>query len=204
MSVRTALHSTAVARQSLRSSPALHQAAAKPYADPFEFHTADETSLWNRVRKAIVVNPESSSGNPLPSKFRTPEPASRPEKFTVPSSKASDVAENPYWKRDFRRNYPKTEVVTQGELAKLLIAQGGFESLPPISTPQGPDATTAVTADSPAPSLAALYSATAPAVGSFKPPTPPGLKFKWQACKENAPHDENAYFPMYLAETTKA
>lgn len=38
------------------------------------------------------------------------------------------VAENPYYKRDFRRQYPKTEVVTQGELAKLLIAQGGFES----------------------------------------------------------------------------
>lgn len=98
---------------------------------------------------------ESSSGNPLPAKFRTPEPASRPEKMSVPSSKASDgqysptyskcpkphrpsltedpspfflVAENPYFKRDFRRMYPKTEVVTQGELAKLLIAQGGFES----------------------------------------------------------------------------
>jgi len=38
------------------------------------------------------------------------------------------VAENPYYKRDFRRAFPKTEVVTQGELAKLLIAQGGFQA----------------------------------------------------------------------------
>lgn len=50
---------------------------------------------------------ESSTGNILASRYRTPEPGSRPEKFTVPSSKASDVAENPYFKRDFRRNYPK-------------------------------------------------------------------------------------------------
>lgn len=70
----------------------------------------------------------SSTGNPLPIANRQPEPASRPERFSVPSSKASDVAENPYFRRDTRRNYPKTEVVTQPELAKLLIAQGGFES----------------------------------------------------------------------------
>ncbi|GAA5883596.1 hypothetical protein JCM16303_004905 [Sporobolomyces ruberrimus] len=201
MSMRTTLQSTRVLRQSLRTSPVLHQ--SKPFADPFEFHTADENSLWNRVRKALVVNPESSSGNPLPAKFRTPEPASRPEKFTVPSSKASDVAENPYWKRDFRRQYPKTEIVTQGELAKLLIAQGGFESLPPISASEGSNST-AVTADSPAPSLAALYTSSAPSVGSFKPPTPPGLKFKWAPAKEDAPHDPQSYFPMYLANTTKA
>lgn len=76
---------------------------------------------------------ESSTGNPLASQNRQPEPASRPEKFTVPSSKASDVAQNPYFKRDFRRMYPKTEVVTQGELAKLLIAQGGFEACVPLA-----------------------------------------------------------------------
>ncbi|GAA6060613.1 hypothetical protein JCM10212_004592 [Sporobolomyces blumeae] len=185
----------------LRSTRALRQ--QKPFADPFEFHTASETSLWERIRKAVVVNPESSSGNPLPSKFRTPEPGARPEKFSVPSSKASDVAQNPYYLRDYRRMFPKTEVVTQGELAKLLIAQGGFEALPPVSSAES--STTAITADSPAPSLAALYSsASTAAAGSFKPPTPPGPKFHWAPAKENAPHDPQSYFPMYLANTTKA
>ncbi|GAA5836557.1 hypothetical protein JCM3766R1_001632 [Sporobolomyces carnicolor] len=199
MSMRTSLQSTRVLGQGLRSSPVVRQ--SKQAADPFEFHTNDETPFWSRVRKAIVVNPESSSGNPLPAKFRTPEPASRPEKMSVPSSKASDVAENPYFKRDFRRMYPKTEVVTQGELAKLLIAQGGFESLPPVSSSEASN-TTAVTADSPAPSLASLYSS-ATTQASFKPPTPPGPKFKWAPAKENAPHDPESYFPMYLADTSK-
>ena len=46
----------------------------------------------------------------------------------MPASRASDIAQNAYWQRDFRRMYPKTEVVTQAELATLLIAQGGFTS----------------------------------------------------------------------------
>jgi hypothetical protein len=36
---------------------------------------------------------------------------------------ASDIAENPYYLRDFRRQYPKLEVVTQDELAQLLLSQ---------------------------------------------------------------------------------
>lgn len=177
-----------------------------------------------KVRKALVVNPDSSSGNPAVRTFRQPEPASREEKFTVPASKASDgafslaarsrsdwafrrvltllnnftVAQNPYHKRDFRRQYPKTEFVSQSELATLLISQSGFTScvllcfcLPcarldtSSSTSRLPDisssdkSTTALTADSPAPSLAALYnSSSAVAAPSFKPPTPPGLKFR--------------------------
>jgi hypothetical protein len=125
------------------SSAAFAVLFSPPVNLPF-FQAAREqhgVSRWRRrcstedLSGAIRANPlpsffssESTSGNPLPSAFRQPEPGSRPEKFTVPSSKASDVAQNPYYKRDFRRNYPKTEFVTQDELAKLLIAQGGFES----------------------------------------------------------------------------
>ncbi|GAA6004339.1 uncharacterized protein JCM10292_001432 [Rhodotorula paludigena] len=185
----------------LRSARVLRQ---KLTNDPFAYHASDETPLWRKIRRAVVVNPDSSTGNPLPRANRQPEPASRPEKFTVPSSKASDIAQNPYYARDFRRNYPKTEVVTQGELAKLLIAQGGFEALPPVTAAEG-EQTTAITADSPAPSLAALYSSsTAVAGSSFRPPTPPGLKFKWKASAEQAPHDPNSYFPMVLFDTTRA
>ncbi|GAA5899066.1 hypothetical protein JCM8208_002993 [Rhodotorula glutinis] len=184
----------------LRSTRVLRQ---KLSADPNVYHATDETPLWRKIRRAIVVNPESSTGNPLASANRQPEPASRPEKFTVPSSKASDVAQNPYFKRDFRRMYPKTEVVTQGELAKLLIAQGGFEALPPVTASES-DKTTALTADSPAPSLAALYSTPSGAVSGFRPPKPPGRKYNWHASKEQAPSDPNAYFPMVLCDVTPA
>ncbi|BGP16828.1 hypothetical protein JCM10213_004675 [Rhodosporidiobolus nylandii] len=168
----------------------------KLVSDPFAYHAKDENDMWAKVRKAWVVNPESSTGNPLPQHFRQPEPASRPEKFTVPSSKASDVAENPYFKRDFRRSYPKTEVVTQDELAKLLIAQGGFEALPPVSGAEVSEST-AITADTPTPSLASLYTSnTSVATTGFRPPTPPGPKYKWSAAKEVVPHDPQSYFPM--------
>lgn len=68
------------------------------------------------------------TGAPLVVEHRWPQPGSRPEKFTVPSSKASDIAQNPYFLRDFRRMYPSTATLTQTELATLLIAQGGFET----------------------------------------------------------------------------
>ncbi|GAA6018021.1 hypothetical protein JCM10207_002743 [Rhodosporidiobolus poonsookiae] len=189
-------------RAALRATRVLRQKYAHE-ADPFLTHAKDESPFWKKVREALVVNPQSSTGNPLPQFHRQPEPASRPEKFTVPSSKASDVAENPYYKRDFRRAYPKTEVVTQDELAKLLIAQGGFEALPPITAPEGTD-TKAITAESTVPSLSSLFaSPTAVAAPAFRPPTPPGAKYRWFAAKEAVPHDPNAYFPMYNASAEK-
>ena len=34
---------------------------------------------------------------------------------------ASDIAENPYWKRDVRRAYPQLSVVTQEQLSTFLL-----------------------------------------------------------------------------------
>lgn len=84
------------------------------------------SSLTRLTGFIFATNSDSGYGAPLPTEHRQPPPGSRPEKFSVPSSQASDVAFNPYWKRDFRRMYPKTEVVTQDELAQLLLNQGGF------------------------------------------------------------------------------
>ena len=90
---------------------------------------------------AVVVNPEISTGLPLPNHHRYPPPGSRPEKYSTPATKgapfvrvleklgdwtdvcalASDPAQNPYWKRDVRRVYPQLSVVTQSELSGLLI-----------------------------------------------------------------------------------
>jgi hypothetical protein len=38
------------------------------------------------------------------------------------ASKASDVADNPYYARDARRSYPRYAPVTQGFLAQLLLS----------------------------------------------------------------------------------
>ena len=55
--------------------------------------------------------------------YRNPPPGSRPEHHTIPPSKASDIAGNLYHSRDFRRKYPKLEMITQQDLTKLLLAQ---------------------------------------------------------------------------------
>ena len=91
---------------------------------------------------ATVINPEISTGLPIPSLNRYPQPGSRPEKYSTPATKgacltgrilgyvvaqrrawvvASDPAENPYWKRDVRRTFPKLSVVTQSELSAFLL-----------------------------------------------------------------------------------
>jgi hypothetical protein len=59
---------------------------------------------------------------PLNPQFRNPppgalDPNSYDDPVTVP---AADIAENPYWKRDVRRRYPKLSTVTQGDVVALL------------------------------------------------------------------------------------
>lgn len=41
------------------------------------------------------VNPEISSGLPIPELNRNPAPASRPELYATPATEASDIAFNP-------------------------------------------------------------------------------------------------------------
>lgn len=45
--------------------------------------------------------------------------------MTIP---AGDIADNPYWKRDVRRNYPKLSVVNQADVVGLLTV--GSKSAP--------------------------------------------------------------------------
>lgn len=59
---------------------------------------------------------------PLNPIYRNPPPgANDPKEYddpvTIPSG---DIAENPYWKRDVRRSYPKLSIVNQGDVVGLL------------------------------------------------------------------------------------
>lgn len=61
--------------------------------------------------------------------FRNPAPSGNdPAEYTDPVSfPAGDLAENPYWKRDVRRNYPQLSVVNQAHIVSLLTV-GSKES----------------------------------------------------------------------------
>lgn len=68
------------------------------------------------------MDPNRSTGVPLNAQFRNPPPGALPpqsydDPVTVP---AGDIADNPYWKRDVRRNYPRRSVINQADIVGLL------------------------------------------------------------------------------------
>ena len=70
----------------------------------------------------FVIDPDRSTGVPINSHYRLPTPGTNPpqsydDPVTLP---AADIAGNPYWKRDVRRNYPQLSVLKQGDIAGLL------------------------------------------------------------------------------------
>ncbi|XP_044717099.1 NADH-ubiquinone oxidoreductase 21.3 kDa subunit [Hirsutella rhossiliensis] len=84
--------------------------------------TLQSKGIWEFFRRAVSIDPNRSNGVPLNPWYRNPPPGSNDPKgyddpVTVP---AGDIADNPYWKRDARRSYPKLSVVGQGDVAQLL------------------------------------------------------------------------------------
>ncbi|KKK24246.1 hypothetical protein P175DRAFT_0504427 [Aspergillus ochraceoroseus IBT 24754] len=85
-------------------------------------YTVQSTGIWERIRRLLAVDPNRSTGVPLNSQFRLPAPGALPplsydDPVTVP---AADIADNPYWKRDGRRNYPRVSTVNQADAVGLL------------------------------------------------------------------------------------
>jgi hypothetical protein len=84
--------------------------------------TLQSGGLAERFRRMMALDPNRSNGVPLNPYFRNPtpgamDPLSYDDPVTVP---AADLADNPYWKRDARRAYPKLSVVTQPDAVGLL------------------------------------------------------------------------------------
>ncbi|KAI0383163.1 21 kDa subunit of NADH dehydrogenase [Hypomontagnella monticulosa] len=84
--------------------------------------TVQSTGIWELIRRAFAVDPNRSNGVPLNPYFRNPTPGGQDplgydDPVTIP---AGDIADNPYWKRDARRAYPKLSFVTQGDAVALL------------------------------------------------------------------------------------
>ncbi|KAI9251785.1 hypothetical protein BDA99DRAFT_521181 [Phascolomyces articulosus] len=88
------------------------------------------SKTWSWVKKYFSVNPLSTDGMPAVGKFRTPAVGSRPETYTEPTTHASNVANNYYFQRDVRRNYPRLAVYTQTKVAGLLEGASAQASIP--------------------------------------------------------------------------
>ncbi|XWX01467.1 hypothetical protein V2A60_009495 [Cordyceps javanica] len=84
--------------------------------------TLQSTGIWESFRKALAIDPNRSNGVPLNPYYRLPAPGSNdPASFEDPVTlPAGDIAGNPYWKRDTRRNYPQLSVVSQADVVGLL------------------------------------------------------------------------------------
>ncbi|KAJ5718088.1 NADH dehydrogenase (complex I) 21kDa subunit [Penicillium malachiteum] len=109
------------------------QKAAKAASNVFSVnqkYTLQSTGIWERIRRVLAVDPERSTGVPLNAQFRLPTPGALPplsydDPVTVP---AADLADNPYWKRDVRRNYPQLSTFTQADTVSLLTV--GSQAVP--------------------------------------------------------------------------
>ncbi|KAI0812728.1 21 kDa subunit of NADH dehydrogenase [Irpex lacteus] len=180
-------------------------AAARKVVDHTAYHLAPK-GFWKKFRDAVVVNPEISSGLPIQGIHRYPPPGSRPERYATPATKASDPAQNPYWKRDVRRAYPQLSVVTQSELSTLLLEhhQAAKAVAAPPAEGEGEKKDVAV----PEIPSVDLTEAIATVVGEQKtftetrlPPRFPTSFKRWKAERvEDAPHDPHSYFPMLLVK----
>lgn len=85
-------------------------------------YTVQSTGIWERIRRATAIDPNRSNGVPLNPYNRVPAPGSNdPLAYDDPvTAPAGDIADNPYWKRDARRNYPRLSVVGQAQQVALL------------------------------------------------------------------------------------
>ncbi|KAM9911377.1 hypothetical protein OXX59_002288 [Metschnikowia pulcherrima] len=87
-------------------------------------YTTRPTGIWEKIRQWLVLVPNRSSGNPVVEHFRAVPPGARIEEaknykdpVTIP---AGDIRGNPYYKRDYRRNYPQIRAFDQTKVSGLL------------------------------------------------------------------------------------
>ncbi|EMG50373.1 hypothetical protein SBY92_000314 [Candida maltosa Xu316] len=98
-------------------------------------YTTRPQGIWEKLRQLLVLVPNRSSGNPTVSLFRQIPPGERikeandyKDPVTIP---AGDIKGNPYYKRDYRRNYPQVHSFNQTKVSGLLNL--GSASNPRIS-----------------------------------------------------------------------
>lgn len=93
-----------------------------PIAYSKQKYTVQSIGFWEYIRRILAVDPNRSNGVPLNLRYRNPPPgAIIPEAYEDPvTAPAGDIADNPYYKRDTRRSYPRLSVVKQADVVGLL------------------------------------------------------------------------------------
>ncbi|GAB7346565.1 hypothetical protein MBLNU457_5757t2 [Dothideomycetes sp. NU457] len=88
----------------------------------YKKYTVQPTGIWKRINDFFAVDSRRSTGIPMNPQFRNPTPGGNdPRNYDDPTTvPAADLAENPYWKRDVRRQYPRLSVVNQSDVVALL------------------------------------------------------------------------------------
>ncbi|KAG0215100.1 hypothetical protein BGX28_000805 [Mortierella sp. GBA30] len=156
-----------------------------------------KSAFWNTVRKALTVNPKVSTGMPDAKEFRLVAPGGQPKTFVPKDPIANDIAQNPYYGRDLRRNYPRLAVYSQEEVAGLLAAK---ESLA-----LGSGENAIAKAGENASLTEVIKNAKAPLyTPSSLPPTPVVRNYKWIKSPDQPPVDQGTYWTMNNMKTVVA
>ncbi|KAI0514581.1 NADH-ubiquinone oxidoreductase 21.3 kDa subunit [Xylaria bambusicola] len=174
--------------------------------------TLESTGFWDRVRRVFAVDPNRSSGVPLNPYFRNPTPGALDpliydDPVTLP---AGDIADNPYWKRDGRRSYPKLSVVNQADAVALLSVGSAAAPKRELIGDAGAKQLVAVAEEGQSGGLAAYFEKNTTAVAAEDllvnglPPLPSGERKKtdgkWEAYKYGLT-EENSYPEDYPCRT---
>ncbi|KAI0479552.1 NADH-ubiquinone oxidoreductase 21.3 kDa subunit [Xylaria cf. heliscus] len=157
--------------------------------------TLEPTGIWDRVRRIFAVDANRSSGVPLNPYFRNPtpgalDPLAYDDPVTLP---AGDIADNPYWKRDARRSYPRLSYVNQSHAVALLSVGSAAAPKQELIGDSGAKQLVAATEEGRTGGLAAYFEKNTAAVAvndllvDGLPPLPSGERKKadgnWEAYK---------------------
>ncbi|KAJ2722314.1 hypothetical protein GGI07_003396 [Coemansia sp. Benny D115] len=144
--------------------------------------------FWNNVGKKVWLSDYKDSMMPRTT-FRSPAPASQPE-YKKPIVAGSAISNNPYYKRDVRRNYPRTEVYTQSDVGRLLL---GTKTAEVISESSETQAVAPVVKDV----VEALAKVNGPVYSATNLPPVPGTPYVYKLSPEQNPEGPGEYYPSY-------
>ncbi|RHZ49131.1 hypothetical protein Glove_529g51 [Diversispora epigaea] len=160
--------------------------------------------IYEKIRQLFTVNPATNTGIPLTGIYRTPSPGSQPKIYKKPITKHSDLADNYYFTRDNRRNYPRLAVYTQNDVAGL-IAASNLKSITTDETSEegekesNESTTTKVTIPENMTITEAIASAQILFDADKLPPVPTSHHiYNWKKSTDAKEPDPDAYWPIRM------